>query len=172
MTLTAGAYHSSAEWPEVEAVPGVHRRVLSCGDAMMIVQFRIAQGAEVPAHSHPHEQIGHVVSGRMTFRIGDEEVASSMAPKASPIAWLSIASTRCVRTIAEARERAQLILGAISLVVWFAVAFGLAVTWVLQGQPDSRIILAGTIALAVAATPWLGYRHLVRRLTKQSRGTR
>ena len=72
MTLSAGAYHSGAEWPEVEAVPGVHRRVLSCGDAMMIVQFRIARDAEVPAHSHPHEQIGHVVSGQMLFRIGDE----------------------------------------------------------------------------------------------------
>ena len=72
MTLTAGAYHSGAEWPEVEAVPGVHRRVLSCGDSMMIVQFRIAKDAEVPAHSHPHEQIGHVVSGQMLFRIGDE----------------------------------------------------------------------------------------------------
>jgi len=72
MTLTAGAYHSGAEWPEVEAVPGVHRRVLSCGDSMMIVQFRIAKDAEVPAHSHPHEQIGHVVAGQMLFRIGDE----------------------------------------------------------------------------------------------------
>ncbi len=72
MTLTTGAYHSSADWPEVEAVPGVHRRVLSCGDDVMVVQFRIAAGAEVPAHTHPHEQVGHVVSGRMQFRIGDE----------------------------------------------------------------------------------------------------
>jgi len=72
MTLTAGAYHSGAEWPEVEAVPGVHRRVLTCGDNMMVVQFRIAKDAEVPPHTHPHEQIGHVVSGQMLFRIGDE----------------------------------------------------------------------------------------------------
>jgi quercetin dioxygenase-like cupin family protein len=72
MTLTSGAYHSGPDWPEVEAVPGVHRRVLSCGDQMMIVQFRIAQGAEVPLHTHPHEQIGHVVSGRLIMQIGDE----------------------------------------------------------------------------------------------------
>jgi len=72
MTST-GAYHSEADWPEVEAVPGVHRRVLSCGDQLMVVQFRIQGGAEVPAHTHPHEQVGHVVSGRMRFRIGDEE---------------------------------------------------------------------------------------------------
>jgi quercetin dioxygenase-like cupin family protein len=72
MTLTTGAYHSSADWPAIEAVPGVFRRVLACGDDIMIVQFNIAAGAEVPAHTHPHEQVGHVVSGRMHFRIGDE----------------------------------------------------------------------------------------------------
>jgi unsaturated pyranuronate lyase len=72
MTVTTGAYHSASAWPELEAVPGVFRRVLSCGDDVMVVQFRIGAGAEVPAHSHPHEQVGHVVSGRMKFRIGDE----------------------------------------------------------------------------------------------------
>jgi quercetin dioxygenase-like cupin family protein len=72
MTLTTGAYHSSADWPAVEAVPGVERRVLACGRDVMIVQFTIQAGAEVPLHTHPHEQVGHVVSGRMQFRIGDE----------------------------------------------------------------------------------------------------
>jgi quercetin dioxygenase-like cupin family protein len=72
MTLTTGSYHSAANWPEIEAAPNVFRRVLACGDDIMIVQFRIAEGAEVPAHTHPHEQVGHVVSGRMQFRIGDE----------------------------------------------------------------------------------------------------
>ena len=66
----------------------------------------------------------------------------------------------------EASERAQLILGAVSLIVWFGVAFGLAVPWVLDGAPDSRIILAGTIGLAVAALPWLAYRPLVKKLEK------
>jgi quercetin dioxygenase-like cupin family protein len=72
MTLTTGSYHSAANWPEIEAVPNVYRRVLACGDDIMVVQFRIGAGAEVPAHTHPHEQVGHVVSGRMQFRIGDE----------------------------------------------------------------------------------------------------
>ncbi|GAC1314962.1 MAG: hypothetical protein NVSMB2_05380 [Chloroflexota bacterium] len=39
----------------------------------MVVEFAIDRGAAVPAHSHPHEQVGHVVSGRMRFRIGDQE---------------------------------------------------------------------------------------------------
>jgi len=70
--VARGAYHSSADWPEAEPVPGVRRRVLSCGDRVMVVQFSIDAGADVPAHTHPHEQVGHVVSGRMRFRIGDE----------------------------------------------------------------------------------------------------
>ena len=72
MTVTSGSYQTNADWPEVEAVPGVFRRVLACGDGIMIVQFRNQADAEVPLHSHPHEQTGHVVSGRMKFRIGDE----------------------------------------------------------------------------------------------------
>ena len=72
MTVTSGSYQTSADWPEIEAVPGVLRRVLACGDNLMVVQFTIDEGAEVPAHSHPHEQTGYVVSGRMKFRIGDE----------------------------------------------------------------------------------------------------
>ncbi len=72
MTVVSGVYHSESDWPEVEAAPGVQRRVLSCGKQVMVVQFRIAAGAEVPAHTHPHEQVGHVVAGRMQFRIGDE----------------------------------------------------------------------------------------------------
>jgi quercetin dioxygenase-like cupin family protein len=51
----------------------VQRRVLACGEQIMIVQFTIQAGAAVPQHSHPHEQVGHVVSGRMIFQIGDEQ---------------------------------------------------------------------------------------------------
>ena len=67
------SFQNSQEWTEVDPVPGVHRRVLSCGDAVMVVQFRIDDGADVPVHTHPHEQVGHVVSGRLRFRVGDDE---------------------------------------------------------------------------------------------------
>ncbi|MDQ3811151.1 MAG: hypothetical protein M3336_12760 [Chloroflexota bacterium] len=72
-------------------------------------------------------------------------------------------------TIAEARDRAQLILGAISLLVWFVVAFTLSVSWLLAGAPQSRVMLAGGIGLAVAALPWLAYRRLVCRLSERHR---
>jgi quercetin dioxygenase-like cupin family protein len=31
------------------------------------------RGAVVPWHTHPHEQIGYLVRGRLRFQIGDEE---------------------------------------------------------------------------------------------------
>jgi hypothetical protein len=74
-------------------------------------------------------------------------------------------------TTAEARERAQMILGALSLLIWFGVAYTLAVTWYLQTHTQRTIIFAGFVALAVAAVPWLGYRRLVRKLSKTRRET-
>jgi len=53
MTLTTGTYHTAADWPEIEAVPGVFRRVLTCGDQMMVVQFLIKADAEVPPLRYP-----------------------------------------------------------------------------------------------------------------------
>jgi len=68
----------------------------------------------------------------------------------------------------EAPVRAQFILGAISLVIWFIVAFALGVRWYIDEDTAQPILMAGGIALLVAAVPWLAYSWLVRRL---SRGT-
>ena len=55
----------------VDAFPGVVRRTLASGDRLTLVEIRLAPGSEVPEHTHPHEQAGHVASGRVHFRIGD-----------------------------------------------------------------------------------------------------
>ena len=55
-------------------------------------------------------------------------------------------------------------LGAVSLVVWFAVAFTLGVRWFIDEDTPQPILMAGGIALAVAAIAWLAYKPLVRRL--------
>jgi hypothetical protein len=68
----------------------------------------------------------------------------------------------------EARDRAQFILGAISLVIWFAVAFTLGVKWFIDEDTPQPILMAGGIALAVAAIPWLAYPWLARRLRKRA----
>jgi membrane protein YdbS with pleckstrin-like domain len=76
-----------------------------------------------------------------------------------------------LRTDGEARDRAQMILGAVSLIVWFVVAFGLAIAWYVDDNTPQPIFMAGGIALMIAAVPWLAYRPLVRRL-RMRRGIR
>jgi quercetin dioxygenase-like cupin family protein len=48
---------------------GAERRVLSYGGGMMAVQFTFQAGVNSAAHSHPHEQIGYVVSGEIGFHM-------------------------------------------------------------------------------------------------------
>jgi hypothetical protein len=68
----------------------------------------------------------------------------------------------------EARDRAQFILGAVSLVIWFGVAFTLGVRWYVDENTAPPILMAGGIALIVAALPWLSYRRLVRLFRQKS----
>ena len=63
-------YRSSAT--PVEMLPGVVRRTLTAGERTMLIEVTLAQGAVVPSHSHPHEQIGYLASGRLLFEVGDE----------------------------------------------------------------------------------------------------
>ena len=72
------------------------------------------------------------------------------------------------RIESDARDRAQFILGAISLMMWFVVAFALGVKWFIDEDTPQPILMAGGIALAVAAVPWLAYKPLVRRLRKRA----
>jgi hypothetical protein len=58
-------------------------------------------------------------------------------------------------------------LGAISLVIWLVVAFTLSVRWFVDEDTAPPILMAGGIAFAVAALPWLAYKPLVRRFTRR-----
>jgi hypothetical protein len=69
-------------------------------------------------------------------------------------------------TTADARDRAQFLLGAISLVIWFIVAFALGVSWYIDEDTAQPILMAGGIAFFVCALPWLAYPWLVRRFSR------
>jgi len=56
---------SAADVPPFVTPEGARRRVLSYGGGMMAVQFEFDAGVVAPLHSHPHEQIGYVVSGEI-----------------------------------------------------------------------------------------------------------
>ncbi len=57
----------------VEIGNGATRRVLNSGGNLMLVEFSFKKGGEGKIHSHPHEQIGFVVSGSGVFTIDGEE---------------------------------------------------------------------------------------------------
>ena len=55
-----------------EMFPGVVRRTLNSGDRTTLIEVTLARGAVVPGHTHPHEQVGYVASGRVRFEIDGE----------------------------------------------------------------------------------------------------
>ena len=68
------SHHTNAVAP-VEQIPGGFRRVLADGDEMMVIEWRMNPGVNVPLHSHPHEQSGYVISGEMLFTVDGLERA-------------------------------------------------------------------------------------------------
>ncbi len=46
---------------------GTQRRILSYGGNLMLIEFRFAAGVASAVHSHPHEQVGYVISGEIDF---------------------------------------------------------------------------------------------------------
>jgi len=55
------------------AFDGVTYKTLVYGDKTSLGEFLLEKGSVVPQHSHPHEQTGYMISGRMTFIIAGEE---------------------------------------------------------------------------------------------------
>jgi quercetin dioxygenase-like cupin family protein len=53
-------------------LPGVVRRTMTDGDRMMLCEVSMERDAVVPMHTHPHEQTGYLVSGRIRMQVGDE----------------------------------------------------------------------------------------------------
>lgn len=54
----------------VPAVPGIERKTLAHGERTLMTEFRLGGGRALPRHSHPHEQTGYLVSGRMRLTLG------------------------------------------------------------------------------------------------------
>ncbi|PSQ56115.1 cupin domain-containing protein [Halobacteriales archaeon SW_8_68_21] len=67
-----------ADAEAVEAVDGVFLTQGAVGEAMSIQRFEIDPGDAVPEHDHPHEQIGIITEGAITFAVdGDERVVEA-----------------------------------------------------------------------------------------------
>jgi len=67
-----GMFFKGEQTKQVEMMTGVLRRTLGHGAQMLLAEFALAPGSEVPIHSHPHDQVGYVVSGSMELTIHEE----------------------------------------------------------------------------------------------------
>jgi len=57
--------------PAIEVLPGVRIRAPH-GENLMLSYLEIESGAVVPLHSHPHEQGGILLKGKLELTIGEE----------------------------------------------------------------------------------------------------
>jgi quercetin dioxygenase-like cupin family protein len=62
-----------ADAEAVEAVDGVFLTQGAVGEETSIQRFEIEPGESVPEHEHPHEQIGMITAGAVTFVVDGEE---------------------------------------------------------------------------------------------------
>lgn len=60
-----------ADADPILAVPGLIRRTLGYTADAMLVEFRAEAGVDLPLHSHPHQQVGYVVSGELHLTIAE-----------------------------------------------------------------------------------------------------
>ena len=54
------------------ALPGIERKTLVYGERTLMTVFRMRKGSTLPVHSHPFEQTGYLVSGRVRLTIAGE----------------------------------------------------------------------------------------------------
>jgi quercetin dioxygenase-like cupin family protein len=52
-----------------EVLNGIRMKTLTYGEKTLMSEFRLTKGADLPAHQHPHEQTGYLVSGRIDLTI-------------------------------------------------------------------------------------------------------
>lgn len=64
-------FHSVDDREPMELAPGTEARTFWL-DKMMLVLVNIDPRSEVPLHSHPHEQVGTVLSGELEMTIAGE----------------------------------------------------------------------------------------------------
>jgi quercetin dioxygenase-like cupin family protein len=98
-----------ADTNPIEMLPGVVRRTLVSGDGQTLVRFELAEGGAVLEHTHPHEQAGTVIEGRVRFRIGDVEAEvvpgdSYLIPGNVPHSAVAVEASLLVEVFAPVRE--------------------------------------------------------------------
>ena len=57
----------------IPAIEGIEMKTTVYGEKTLMAEFLLKKGSVLPRHSHPHEQTGYLVSGRIRLSIGTDE---------------------------------------------------------------------------------------------------
>ena len=103
---------SNKDAKPISMLPGLVRRTLAQGDALMLCEFKFDAQVEIPMHTHPQEQVGYVVEGHVEMTIGDTKYElrkgdSYLAPSNVPHGAFTLEPTTIVDTFYPPREDYQ-----------------------------------------------------------------
>lgn len=65
-------FYKKENGPYRQPLEGVSFKSLAHGEKTHLTEFRLEKGCNIPMHSHPHEQTGYLISGKMKFTIAGE----------------------------------------------------------------------------------------------------
>jgi quercetin dioxygenase-like cupin family protein len=66
-------FQQKSENGYITPIKGIRMKTLVHGEKTLMAEFRLDRGSLLPAHAHPHEQTGYLVSGKMRLRVGTVE---------------------------------------------------------------------------------------------------
>lgn len=55
-----------------DILPGIKVKTLVHGDKTLMTRFVMTAGSELPRHSHPYEQTGYLLKGKIRLTIGEK----------------------------------------------------------------------------------------------------
>jgi quercetin dioxygenase-like cupin family protein len=53
---------------------GIEIKTLVFGEKMLLSEFHMNKGSQLPLHSHPQEQVGRLLQGRIALSVGSEKM--------------------------------------------------------------------------------------------------
>jgi len=88
---------------------GVTFRTLATGERIMLTVMHYEKGAIVSPHSHPNEQVGYIIRGKLRIRVGEEETILSEGdsyaiPAGETHSMVALEETHVIDTFSPPRE--------------------------------------------------------------------
>jgi quercetin dioxygenase-like cupin family protein len=65
-------FYRSCEEGYRQVASGISMKTLTYGKDTLFVEFRLRANSSLPHHSHPQEQTGYLVSGKLRLNIGED----------------------------------------------------------------------------------------------------